>query len=515
MTAATARNNPIAMSNHPSDPRDPSGASAAPDDDPDGFTLRFKSVPNAPPLRAVPRPAVAAGPESAETLTTFDWLDTIIDEVVLACDRVGPQPGASSPAAAPAAQATDFASAPFAVGRAAVLGQVVLGYSPIIDRQHGVVATRLTIVPMRADAMLDAGALLEAIGEVWPAGGGTALLNVPSENLLSELLRARPNLNLMIEVPAFIASDPANTDALRELASRGNTLLLKGRPVHELPTAALPFFKWSIVDFAEDRRIGATAEPAGRVRTLAHLPSGVRTMAPLRLCFERGAIAVIGWPLHEPITTHFEARPDLQVVLDMIGRIDRNEASAAVHRPLLRDPVLAYELLRHVNAAAAGPLQVEMGSFQQAVAFLGHQPLRRWLAAILERTGDQVSLRPVNFAALRRGLLMRTLAPAGSDAQTRGELFLCGVFSLLDRIFARPIGELIGTLAIPERIVQALVERRGPFLPLLELACAIESEVPHDIRAAAHAAFISRAEINRALLRTLFVAAEFERGGGP
>jgi EAL and modified HD-GYP domain-containing signal transduction protein len=507
---------PIAMSSRPdTEPSDPASASAAPAEDLDGLALRFRSVPSAPPLPAPPSPLVAAEPESTKTLTTFDWLDTIVDEVIHASDRLGREPSAGSPTTAdPAAPATDFASAPCAVGHAAVLGQVVLGYSPIIDRKQGVVATRLTIVPMRSDAALDAGALLEAVGEVWPAGSGSVSLNVSSANLLSDLLRARPSLNVMIEVPAFIASDPANTDALRELAARGNTLLLKGRPIRELPHAALPLFKWSIVDFGEDRRIDAAAEPPRANRTIAHVQSGVRTMAQLRLSFERGAIAVIGWPLHEPITAHFEAQPDLRVVLDMIGRIDRNEASAAVHRPLLRDPVLAYELLRHANSAAAGPLQLEMGSFQQAVAFLGHQPLRRWLAAFLERTGDQLSLRPVNFAALRRGLLMRMLAPTGSDAQTRGELFLCGVFSLLDRIFARPIGELIGTLAIPERIVQALVERRGPFLPLLELACAIESEVPHDIRAAANAAFISPTEINRALLRTLFVAADIERGRG-
>jgi EAL and modified HD-GYP domain-containing signal transduction protein len=222
---------------------------------------------------------------------------------------------------------------------------------------------------------------------------------------------------------------------------------------------------------------------------------------------------VIGWPMREPITSHFEARPDLQVVLEMINRIDRNEATENVQRPLLRDPVLAYELMSHLNTAAS-PLQVETGSLQHAVTMLGHQHLRRWLAAVLERTGDQISLRPVNFAALRRGLLMRLLSPFGSDAQTRGELFMCGVFSLLDRIYARPIGELLAALSIPDRVAQAVVERRGPFHPLLELVRTIESEVPHEIRAAAGAAFVAPAEINRALLRALRIAADLERDTG-
>ena len=41
-----------------------------------------------------------------------------------------------------------------------VLGQVALGYSPMIDRQRAVVATRLTIFPQRADTSPDAAELL-------------------------------------------------------------------------------------------------------------------------------------------------------------------------------------------------------------------------------------------------------------------------------------------------------------------------------------------------------------------
>jgi EAL and modified HD-GYP domain-containing signal transduction protein len=493
------------MRNHPdSDPSEPCATPVA--EKPGSLTLRLRPIGAGPALAPATQRAMPPAAEGRQTLTTFDWFDTIVDELVHASDGLGSVKESAQEVAA----ATDFVQASGDFDRSAVLGRVVLGYSPIIDRQQGVVATRLTVVPVRADnTTLDAGALLEAIAEVWPAGGGAVSLNVSSESLLNDVLRARPNINMMLEVPAFLAAEPANVDSLRELASRGNTLLLKGRALRELPRAVLPCFKWSIIDFTEDRRLVGEA-PSGTTRTIPHIQTGVRTMAELRLSFERGAIAVVGWPLHEPITTHLEARPDLEVVLEMIGRIDRNQATAEVHRPLLRDPVLAYELLRHVCAAASRPVQVETGSLQQAVDLLGPQPLRRWLASVLQRTGDERSLRPVNFAALRRGLLMRMLW--AGEAQTGGELFLCGVFSLLDRIFGRPIGELLGTLAIPERVVQALVERRGPFMPLLELVRAIESEVPHDIRSAANAAFVSPGEINRALLRTLFVAAELERG---
>jgi EAL and modified HD-GYP domain-containing signal transduction protein len=108
----------------------------------------------------------------------------------------------------------------------AILGQVALGYSPFIDRSRSVSATRLTVFPLRADAALDAGQLLHAVGGVWPASGGRVSLNVVSESLLHDLLLAQPTPNVMIEVPAFMAVDPANTEPIRALHANGTALLL-------------------------------------------------------------------------------------------------------------------------------------------------------------------------------------------------------------------------------------------------------------------------------------------------
>ena len=96
-----------------------------------------------------------------------------------------------------------------------ILAQVVLGYSPMIDRDRAVSATRLTVFPVRPDAPLDAADLLAAVAEVWPVRGGKVSLNVVSETLLQDLLRAQPSANLMLEVPSFMACNPALSEAIR------------------------------------------------------------------------------------------------------------------------------------------------------------------------------------------------------------------------------------------------------------------------------------------------------------
>ena len=51
----------------------------------------------------------------------------------------------------------------------AILGQVAFGYSPFIDRNRAVSATRLTVFPLKTDSSPDAAQLLHAVGGVWPA----------------------------------------------------------------------------------------------------------------------------------------------------------------------------------------------------------------------------------------------------------------------------------------------------------------------------------------------------------
>ena len=396
----------------------------------------------------------------------------------------------------------------------AILGQVALGYSPFIDRNRSVSATRLTVFPLRPDAVLDVAQLLHAVGDVWPASGGRVSLNVVSESLLQDLLRAQPSANLMVELPAFMASDPANVESLQRLAAAGTTLLIKGRPTQELPRAVLPCFKYSIVDLADDRRIGESAAPPGITRTIAHVQSGVRTMAEMEASFERGAHAVLGWPIDDVVSATARsgkqhAQADLHVVIELIRRVDAEEPIDKLESTLRRDPSLAFKLLRYINSPAFG-LRVEISSFSHAIMMLGYQRLKRWLALLLATASKDVNQKPIMFAAVRRGLLMEELVRGTGDEELRSEMFICGVFSLLDRMFQQPFKELLGSLPVPQRVYEALVDNAGPYQPYVELVRAIENESLFDFREAAEKLMMSVSEINRAELRALMAASELE-----
>ena len=399
---------------------------------------------------------------------------------------------------------------------ASILGQVAMCYSAFIDRNRAVSATRLTVFPMRPDAPPDVHQLLATLTEVWPPDGGRVSLNIASEALLSDLLRLPSNANLMIEVPSFMAADAAHRDALQALHAAGNVLLLKGRPAAELPREVLPCFTYSIIDLAEDRRVNEAPPSAATVagRNIACVVSGIRTIAEMQAAFDRGATAVLGWPLDDTASALSRSgravgQADLQVIVELIHRVDREEPVARLEQTLRRDPTLAFKLLRYINSPALG-LRVEISSFAHAIMMLGHRKLKRWLAVLLATASKDPNLKPVMFAAVRRGLLLEELAKLVGDEEMRNEMFICGVFSLIDRIFNQPFSELLKTIPVPERVVQALIDRSGPYQPYVELVNAVEGQSLHDIRDAADGLLLGIGEINRAELRALAAAAQLE-----
>jgi len=299
------------------------------------------------------------------------------------------------------------------------------------------------------------------------------------------------------------------------LHAHGSVLLIKGRPLKELPRELLPCFKYSIIDLADDRRIAEGARtPAAANRTIQHVQAGVTTVADMEASFNRGAAAVLGWPIEDVLSTAMAGgkqagQTDLQVIVELINRVDKQEPIDRLEGTLKRDPKLAFKLMRYINSPAFG-LSVEISSFRHAIMMLGYQRLKRWLALLLATAGKDTNLKPVMFAAVRRGLLMEELVRGSGDDEMRNEMFICGVFSLLDRMFRQPFSELMRTIPVPERVYQALVDGTGPYQPYFDLVKAVESESLFDFRAAAETLMMSVSEINRAELRALTAASQLD-----
>ena len=397
-----------------------------------------------------------------------------------------------------------------------ILSQIALSYCPVIDRSRSVIATRLTVFPLNPSASLDPQALLEALAQAWPIDGPKLWLNVANEGLLRDLINAQPGTHTAIEVPAFMATDPESMAAIDTLHENGNVLLLKGRPLQDLTKLILPCFKYAIVDFEDDRRIdqatgGVGIAPEGVTRHIEHVQAGICNVPDMETSFRRGAAAVLGWPIDDVIKANSKPadQPALQVIVLLIDQLHRQADIEDLENTLKRDPPLAYKLMRYINSPAFG-LSVEISSFRHAIMILGYQRLKRWLALLLATASKDPNMRPVMYAAVRRGLLMEEIARISGDEEMRNELFICGVFSLLDRMFQQPFSELLKTIPVPERVYQALAENTGPYEPYFALIKAIEGGSLYDIKESAETMMTSLGDVNTALIKALASATQLE-----
>ena len=391
-----------------------------------------------------------------------------------------------------------------------VLEQVVLAYSPVFDRKLGLVSTRLTVFPASPGAAPDGAALLEALADAFAdaPSQSTALpalwLNVADEAWLDAVLDSaqqspRP---FLLEVPVFMAAP--REQRLLALKSAGQALAAGG--VAGVEPRLQPAFRYATV----------TAAERGAVTPRSPLPlpwlcSGARIAADIDGALEQGALAASGWPMDDDIAYAIPTGmpPEVKGIVELMNRLEREEPPDRLEAVLTADPTLAFRLLRYLNSAAFG-LRAEVTSFRHALMMLGHQRLKRWLALLLASGSPNREARPLMPVAARRGLLLDELARHAGDDTMRAEMFIVGVFSLLDRMLRQPMPVLMASVPVHERVQQTLLQGAGPYQQHLALVIAIEQGASADIQAAAEAAMVSRSELNQALLRALSLARELD-----
>jgi EAL and modified HD-GYP domain-containing signal transduction protein len=178
---------------------------------------------------------------------------------------------------------------------------------------------------------------------------------------------------------------------------------------------------------------------------------------------------------------YFFARPVILARQEVpISKLNHLRLLAELHRPeldfkrierLLKGEVgLCHRLLRYLNSARFG-LRTRVTGIRRALVLLGERELRRWvaLAALPALAADKPDLL-VETAAIRAEFC-ELLAPRLGLESRRSELFLMGMFSLLDAIIGRPLEEILEKIPLAEDIRDALTgkPRRTDRLHLLPL----------------------------------------------
>jgi c-di-GMP-related signal transduction protein len=176
----------------------------------------------------------------------------------------------------------------------------------------------------------------------------------------------------------------------------------------------------------------------------------------------------------QEIYTNKEVSTDNLTYLRLIQKVNQDTIDfKEISYIISRDVTLSYKLLRLVNSVAFG-FREKIRSIKHALVIIGENELRKWVSLIaLRGIGDD---RPEELTRtiLIRARFLELLSHKTGLRYRSSDMFLLGLFSMLDVFMGRPIKELLNGLPISYDIINALLYKEGPLFDPYRLAISCE-----------------------------------------
>jgi EAL and modified HD-GYP domain-containing signal transduction protein len=137
-----------------------------------------------------------------------------------------------------------------------------------------------------------------------------------------------------------------------------------------------------------------------------------------------------------------------------------------------RDTALTISLLQMVNRMT---VNAGITTIRHAAAMLGQRELRKWIntALVHKLYADKPS--EITRISLLRAKFAEFLAPSFGLKPKEDELFLMGLFSVLDVILEKPMEEALQMVMVTGEVREALLYHTGALAPVLDLTKQYES----------------------------------------
>ena len=315
--------------------------------------------------------------------------------------------------------------------------------------------------------------------EEWPAAGTVWFLNIDGQTVIDAALPAR----------------------MAELKTRGFGFAVEADAVMRPERhALLQHVDYVAMDVSSEDIPAITAQMAAVSKLGAgkrFVATDVQTLEAFHMCHKLQFALFMG-----PFITRRETLdspvvgPSRAKVLDLMNRVRTGAEQPELAAQFRHDPTLSVRLLRYVNSPGMG-LMNKVGGIEQALMVMGQDKLYRWLTLILFTGGQTQELdQAVLENALVRGRVAEQLAGRALFAKARDEIFVAGLFSLLDVVMRTPMEQVLKQISLPAEITEAIVSQRGPYAPYLALAVACEQDDQSSIEALAKQIGRDVADIN-------------------
>lgn len=346
--------------------------------------------------------------------------------------------------------------------------------------------------------------LVDELQQNWLLGQQLVFIRVDPGMLNSDFLELLPAEKAVLEIIAPIEVTPQVLERCRTLKVNKFRLALDNPQRAPSLQALMPLADYIKLDMREGGMQQASAwlthyQASGCKLIAAH----VEQQAQFQTLQDLGYKLFQGYFYAKPEQlTAKVVNPSFEGVLHLLNLVSQDADNKTIENGFKRDTTLSYKLLRYINSVGFG-LSCEVQSIGHALTILGRNQLYRWLTLLMVTAGNNSTPPALMKTSITRGRLTELLGEPFFDKKDRDNLFVVGVFSLLDVMLKVPMDEVLEKLQLPEPIVDALTQRTGIFGPFLKLTEACEDANNAEILQLADLLHLEADKINQCHLEAL------------
>jgi EAL and modified HD-GYP domain-containing signal transduction protein len=166
--------------------------------------------------------------------------------------------------------------------------------------------------------------------------------------------------------------------------------------------------------------------------------------------------------------------------LRLLAEISKRSTTVSnLEKIIAADVAITYKLLRYINSSYFFLLQ-KIDSIRQAIIHLGEREIRRFVTLVL--ISELAMDKPKELVRLSviRAKFCQLLAQDSNYQGDSEDLFLLGLFSLIDAILDTSMIQVMNKLPLSKEVQQALINQEGPFAPFLQSVVAYEQGKPDE-----------------------------------
>jgi len=304
--------------------------------------------------------------------------------------------------------------------------------------------------------------------------GRRAFINCTRETLLKDYVTLLPPAQVVVEILESVPVDDLVKAACIRLKKAGYSIALDDFVADDQRAELVPFADIIKVDLKGT----SPAEQAALVKRFGSpgchmLAEKVETREEFGACKKVGFSYFQGYFFRRPELLQAREIPKNQVnYLRLLQAISREELEVKeIERIIKGEASLCYRLLRYLNSAAFG-FASEIHSVRHGLAILGDREVRRWVRLVAALGAGQNKSSDLVLSALVRGRYCELLAPRVPHGES--DLFLVGLFSLMDAILEMPMGVVLEGISLDHETRAVLLGQKSKLDSLYQLMLAQE-----------------------------------------